>query len=119
EHFHPRRVEPRRLLLDVPLVPEREGEQPPQLTAPVPPTRDVLVDQPRDRLRLEEALAVQVLGRQRGARERLQLAAQPGGGRDREAALATVHDLRRQQRLHGLAQQHFLREAAHLEARRQ
>ena len=53
------------------------------------------------------------------AGERLELAAQPGRGRDREAALAAVHDLGRHQRLHRLAQQHLLREAAHLEPRRQ
>ena len=56
---------------------------------------------------------------ERLAGERLQLAAQPGGGRDREAALAPVHDLVRQQRLDRLPQQHLLREPAHLVPRRQ
>ena len=58
----------------MPLVPERECEQPPQLAAPVLAAGDVLVDQPRHRLRLEEALALEVLGRERRAGERFELA---------------------------------------------
>ena len=48
-----------------------------------------------------------------------ELAAQPRRRGDREAALAPVHDLARQQRLGGLAQQHLLREPAHLVLRGQ
>ncbi len=71
------------------------------------------------RLRLEEALRAQRLRRQRRARERLELAAQPGGGGNREAALAPVHDLARHERRGRLAKQHLLREPAHLVPRRQ
>ena len=60
-----------------------------------------------------------VVRRQRLARERLELAAQPGRSGNREAALAAVHDLARQQRRRGLAKQHLLREPAHLVLRGQ
>jgi len=43
--FHAARPERRRLLLDVTLVPERESEETPQLTAPVLGTGGVLVEQ--------------------------------------------------------------------------
>src|SRR5215471_2657641 len=119
ECLHARRLEPRRLLLDMPLVPEREGEQPPELAAPVLPAGSVLVDEARYWLGLEEALALQVLRRQRLARERLEVAAQPRRCRDREAALASVHHLGRHEWLERFPQQHLLRESAHLEARRQ
>ena len=48
--------------LDVALVPEREREQPPELPAQVLAAGDVLVEQPRDRRRVEEALAPQRAG---------------------------------------------------------
>ena len=48
------------------------------------------------------------------ARERLELAAEPGGGGNREATLAAVHVLAWQQRLGGLPEQHLLAEATHL-----
>src|SRR6185312_10244861 len=54
QRFHPPRAERRRLLLDMALVPEREGEQPPQLATPVLRARDMLVQQARHRRRLEE-----------------------------------------------------------------
>src|SRR5438876_958133 len=53
------------------------------------------------------------------AGERLELAAQPRRRRDREALLAAVDDLARQQQLERLAQEHLLLKAAHLLARRQ
>src|SRR4051794_21902905 len=93
EHFHTSRPNARRLLLDVALVPEREREKAPQLPAPVLRAGDVLVDVPVDDARLEEALRAQRLRREGRARERLELSSQPGGGRDREAALSPVHDL--------------------------
>jgi hypothetical protein len=79
----------------------------------------VLVEDPVDGLRPEEALAPQDVGRKRLARERHEVAAQPCGGRNREAALLAVHDALRQQRRGGLPQQPLLRQAAHLVARRQ
>src|SRR5204863_2430192 len=100
--------------LDMPLVPERERKQPPELAAEILASGDVVVEQPVDDARLEVALAVQRFRRERLARERLQLAAQPCCGGDREAPLLPAHDLARQQRLRGLTQQHLLREAAHL-----
>src|SRR5205809_1144319 len=95
QRLHPPRAQERRLLLDVALVPEREREQAPELAAPVLRAGDVLVEQPGHRRRLEEALRAQGVRRQRRARERLELAAEPRGRRDREAALAPVHDLAR------------------------
>src|ERR671937_710532 len=75
-----------RLALDVALVPEREGEQAPELARKVLAAGDVRVDQRVHRLGAEEALAAQRVGRQRVVRERLELPAQPRGCRDREAA---------------------------------
>src|SRR5215207_10979194 len=49
--------------LDVALVPEREGEQPPELAAEILAARHVVVDQARHGLRAEEALAAKRLGR--------------------------------------------------------
>ena len=48
--------------LDVALVPEREGEQPPELAAQVLPARHVVVEQAPHRLRPEVALAPNVSG---------------------------------------------------------
>src|SRR5712691_1168878 len=114
QRFHSCRPERRRLLLDVALVPQREGEQAPELPAPVLHACDVLVEQTRHRLRLEEPLRAQRRGRERRAGERLELPAQPGCGWDREAALAAVYDLARHERRGGFAQEDLLREAAHL-----
>ena len=91
--------ERRRLLLDVPLVPEREREQAPELAAPVLAPGDVLVEQARHRLGRKKPCRSSVAGGERLARERLELAAQPRRRGDREAALAAVHDLARHQRL--------------------
>src|SRR5207237_1168777 len=104
---------PRRLL-DVALVPEGEGEEAPELPASILPSGDVLVDEPRDHLRREEPVPPQRVGRQRVPSERLELSAQPGRRRDREAALPAVDDRMREERLHGTPEQHLLREAAHL-----
>ncbi len=101
------------------LVPEREREQPPELAREIRPAVDVVVEQARHGLRAEEALAVDRVGVQRRSGERLQLAAEPGGGGDRETALAAVDDLARQQLLDRLAQKPLLRQAAHLVAHRQ
>src|SRR6266545_7785877 len=105
--------------LDVALVPEREREQSPELAAPVLPARDVLVEEESHGLVAEEAVSAQHICGERVARERLELAGEPRGGRNRETALATVHDLCGQQQLRRLAQQPLLRQAAHLVARGQ
>jgi len=101
------------------LVPERESEETPQLAAPVLGAGDVLVEQACHRLRLEKPLGAQRSGRQGRAGERLELAAQPGGGWNREAALASVHDFARHERCGSLAQQHLFRESPHLVLRRE
>src|SRR5439155_7434559 len=88
-----------RCSLDVVFVPEREREQTPQLPAQVLSPLHVVVEQARDGVRPEEPLPPQPFRRQRLACERLQLAAQPGRGGNREAALLSVHDLTGQQRL--------------------
>src|SRR5206468_8148865 len=105
--------------LDVPLVPEREREQAPELAAQILASGDVVVEQARHRLRPEEALTAQRLGREDVACERLELAAEPRRGGNREAALAAADDLAWKQRLRGFAQQHFLAQAAKLHPRRQ
>ena len=96
------------------LVPEREREQAPELAREVLPSRDVRVDQTLDRLRTEEPLALERGRRERLAGEALEVAAQPGCGRDREPALAAVDDRARQQWLDRLPQHHLLRQAADL-----
>ncbi len=96
------------------LVPEREREQPPELAAQVLAARDVVVDQPGHGLGPEVALAPQRLGRERLAREGLEVAAQPCRGRDREAALAPAQQLRRDQRRRRLAQEDLLAQPVHL-----
>ena len=80
---------------------------------------DVAVDQRAHRLGPEEALPPQRLRAQRLAGERLELAAQPGRGRDREAALLAAHDPAGDERRDRLAQQHLLAQAAHAVAGRQ
>src|SRR6266511_5714947 len=101
------------------LVPEREREQSPELAAPVLPARDVLVEEASHRLVAEEAMPAQHVCGERVAREGLELAREPRCGRNRETALAAVHDLCGEQRLRRLAQQPLLRQAAHLVARGQ
>ena len=101
------------------LVPEREGEQPPQLPGPVLAARDVLVEDRGHRLRPQVALTAKRLRGERLAREAFQLVAKPRRGRDREAALAPVHHLPRQERRDRLAQQPLLLEAANLVTRGQ
>src|SRR5262249_60223256 len=86
------------LALHVALVPEREREQSPQLTAQILPAGDMLVEQRLHHSRLEESLPPKSLFGQRLACERLELAAQPRRGWDREPSLLAVHDLSRQQR---------------------
>src|SRR5207247_1457114 len=100
--------------LDVPLVPEREGEQTPELTAAILAAGDMIVEQTLHDLGAEEALAVQRRARERLPRERLELAPEPGGRRNRKAALLAMDDLPRQEGLSRLAQQHLLGEAANL-----
>src|SRR5512146_2323678 len=100
------------------LVPEREGEQPPQLARQVLFPGDVGVEQARDRLRPEKALPAHRLRRKRLARERLEVAPEPRGRRDREAALAAVHHLVRKELLDRLPEQTLLRQAANLVLRR-
>ena len=95
-------------------VPEREREQPPQLTRQVLPPGDVRVQDARDDLRAEEPLPREHRLRQRLPRKGLELAAQPRGRGDREAALASVHDPARQQRLDRTPQQDLLPEPLHL-----
>src|SRR5580700_10003336 len=68
--------------LDVALEPEREHEQPPELARAVGAPRDVVVDHPLDRLRVEVALPAQRGRGERLAGEGLELAAQPGRGGD-------------------------------------
>ncbi len=63
---------------------------------------------------VEEPLPAERLGRQRVAGERLQLAAEPRCGGDREAALAAAKKRRRNEWGHGLAQQHLLAQPSHL-----
>src|SRR5262245_56340204 len=100
--------------LDVPFVPEREREQPPQLPAQVLAARDVVVDEAPDGVRPEEALPGQPFGRERLAGERLEVAPQPGGGRNREPALAAAQELVGNQRRGRLAKQDLLAQAPHL-----
>ena len=59
----------------MPLVPEREREQAPELAREILLPGDVAVDQRAHRLRPEEALAVERVGAERVAREGFQLAA--------------------------------------------
>ena len=89
------------------------------MAAPVLLAGDVLVEETLDRFVADEALAAKDVRRQRVAREGLELPGQPGGGGDREPALSTAHDARRQQRLRRLAQEALLGQAAHLVSRRQ
>src|SRR5436190_23729520 len=63
--------------LHVTLVPEREREQPPELPRPVALPGDVLIEQPPHGLGTEEALPPERRGRERLARERLEVAAEP------------------------------------------
>src|SRR5205085_8737617 len=77
--------------LDVPFVPEREREQPPELPRQVLAAPDVVVEHARHSCGLEDTLPAYGRRRQRLAGERLELTPQPGGGGDREAALAPVH----------------------------
>ena len=58
--------------------------------------------------RLQQALAAQRLGGKRLAGERLELAAQPGRRRDREAALASLYDLAGEERLESAAEEPLL-----------
>src|SRR3954470_583057 len=85
--------------LDVVLVPERERQQSPQLAREILAAGDVIVEHARDRFGAEEALTPERVARQGLARERLEVAAQPRGCGNGEAALASVHDLPREQRL--------------------
>src|SRR3954462_4319274 len=103
----------------MPLVPQREREQSPELAREVLAARYMGVEDPLHRLGAEVALPSQGLRCERLARERHELAAQPRRRGDREATLATVDDLTRQQRLDRLAQQALLREAADLVPYRQ
>src|SRR2546430_9630493 len=96
----------------VALEPQREGEQAPELAAEIVPARDVRVDQRGHRRRIEESLPVECLRREDLARERLEIAPQPGGGRDREALLSPMHDLPGKERRDRLAQEALLGEAA-------
>ncbi len=72
---------------------------------------DVPVEHARHRLGSQVALPAQRLRRERLAGERLELAAQPRRGGDREAALAAVNDLAGKQRLDRIPQQPLLLEA--------
>ena len=101
-------------ILNVPLVPEREGEQAPQLPAQGPPCRRRVLENALDRAGVEEPLPAERLGRQGVAGERLQLPAKPRCGGNREAALAAAKERRRNERGHGLAQQHLLAQPLHL-----
>ena len=104
-----------RLSLDLSFVPERKRDQAEKLAGQILAARKVPVDQAAHDRRGEEALAAKCVGRKYLARERLELAAQPGGGRYREAALASVHDLARDERRGSPAQEHFLSHARHLQ----
>ena len=61
----------------MPLVPERESEQSPELAAAILASLDMVVDQPRDDGRLEVTLTTQGVRRQCLARKWFELAAQP------------------------------------------
>jgi hypothetical protein len=52
----------------VTLVPEREGDQPPELAREILPAGDVSVEKPRDDDRIEEALPPETLRREKLAR---------------------------------------------------
>src|SRR6266511_6259532 len=78
--------------LDVRLVPEREGEQAPELAAQVLAAGNVVVEHACNGVGPEIALPLEPLAPERLARERLQLAAEPGGRRDREPSLLPVDD---------------------------
>src|SRR5512133_3613072 len=108
ERLQARLAQGLRLALDVPLVPEREREQPPELARQVLPAGHMAVDQPLDGLGPEETLAAECLLAQRLAGERLELAAQPGRCRNREAAFLAADDPARDERRDRLPQQNLL-----------
>src|SRR5947209_17305221 len=82
--------------------PQREGHEAPQLAAVILAPRDVIVEQPAHRAWFEVALGPGPGRGEEVAGQGLQLAAQPGGGRNREAPLARRDDALRDQRGHGL-----------------
>src|SRR4051794_17429735 len=94
--------------LDVALVPERQREEAPELPRQIGAPGDVLVEHAPNGGRLQQALAAQRLGGKRLAGERLELAAQPGRRRDREAALASLYDLAGEERLESAAEEPLL-----------
>src|SRR5436190_6428837 len=98
--------------LDVALIPERQREEAPELPREIGAAGDVVVEHAPNGGSLQQALAAQRLRRERLARERLELAAQPGRGRNRKAALAAVHDLAREERLDGAAEEPLLLQPA-------
>src|SRR6266511_1248896 len=78
--------------LDVRFVPEREGEQAPELAAQVLAAGDVVFEHACDGVGPEVTLPLEPLAPDRLAGERLQLAAEPGRRRNREASLLPVDD---------------------------
>src|SRR6185503_187531 len=112
ERLHARLAQRAWLALDLALVPEGEGEQPPELARQVFFARNVAVDQRRHRSGPEEPLAPERVGAQRLAGKRLELASQPRRRGDREAALLAPDDPARHERRDRLAQQHLLAQAS-------
>ena len=106
-------------MLDVALVPERKGEESPQLAAEVLAAGDVVVQHACHGLGPEVALAAKAVRSERLAREGLEVTTQPRRRRYREPPLAAVDDLPRQQRLRSLAEQQLLAQPANLVTRRQ
>src|SRR5947209_144145 len=98
--------------------PQRKRDESPELAAEVLAAGHVVVQQARDGNGFEVALVPNPSWREDLARERLELTAQPGGGRDREPALTRADDLARDERLGGSAEQTLLGQAPDLELRR-
>src|SRR3954453_14393245 len=99
--------------------PEGKRDQAPDLAAEVLLPGGVAVEDGADSGGVEQPLAADRARRENLAGEGLQRPAQPGGDRNREALLAAVDDLLRQQRLQRLAQQALLLEAPHFQPPRQ
>src|SRR4051794_31999734 len=103
----------------IPIKPEGEGHQAPDLPAQILASRAVRVQQGTHRRRIEAALAVQGLLREDVPRERLQRTSQPGRQRYREPLLAAMDDLPREQWRQRPPQEALLGETPNLEAVRQ
>src|SRR6185503_4320827 len=90
--------------------PHRQRHQAPDLATQVLAAGEMAVEHPGHRGGVEAALALQRLRREHLASVVAERTAQPGGQGNREALLATPHDLARQQGREGAAQEALLGE---------